>query len=1027
MRQSQAALALIRRTHEGRTHFLAQWNDNRKAFNFVGGHRDADKSFLDCMRRELRDELHLDPDRDCHIHPRPRRLEYTAFSKSARVDTAYTIELFDVELLPHALARIEGNRHNAWVTLEEIRAGRTAWGPGPDGQEIAASAVSDTMLLVLEKAGLVQGGLWIERRLFVSSTFKDFHGERDYLRTQWLPRLQQELKDRRLRIHVELVDLRQGVDTMNVVGPGEMLSEEEVQHRKDQLVLRYCLDAVEHCRPFFIACLGDRYGWIAPLDRTAQVAREKGLQISEDELKRTSVTALEVVYAVSDGAHGRSRARIYLREPLPYDELVATQQMQPAEARDFSDAFAATQEENPEQAHKARDRADRLRSLKEHLRQTLPRRVHTYQGRWEAAQKKVVGLEMWGDQLLKHVLADLQEELRDVLAQRPPTPLEDFVEHRRRGFLGREDQLGEALALASSPTGEGQAWGLCLTAATGAGKSSFFAELYDRLRQRSEELLLAHAAGCGPDSERVEPMLRDWVEQLGSALNIASPLTAKSKTEEVEQAFAGLLNRAARQRRIVVLLDALDQMENTPRARNLSWLPRLWPANARLIATTIPGIPSEALGRQRGVRVQELRPLDMKREAGPIAERFYKLQCGGALNPTVREVLLERQGPVGQPAAGNPLWLRLGIDELTALDADDFARFERDLTKELEDDERGLLKRVGGSPTAATLGDLTGEERHYLMLLHFVAGLPDEVPGLYQRMLERAEEAAGRELTTAFATYIALSRHGWRESDLRPLLTPYMDEGKWNELRFAQLRRCFRAHLVRKGSDGEYDFLHSQMRAAVQRRYLPDPLGEVARHAAIADHLERLPADDPNRVGERMFHLIKARRAEQAALLLADAQGAEALAAHAAVLARHLEIEALVEEHHARLLGQHPPMDERMASLAGAARAQMCRVAMGWLADYLHQPALSDDQRFRLARTFQEALQNTFEPATDVVVQLHLVQLAGVCLAQLAETSPENTKYQLTQAQNLCLTADLLYRLGDLQGVGWHLRQCAQI
>jgi len=38
----------------------------------------------------------------------------------------------------------------------------------------------------------------------------------------------------------------------------------------------------------------------------------------------------------------------------------------------------------------------------------------------------------------------------------------------------------------------------------------------------------------------------------------------------------------------VLLLDALNQLEATPRARQLTWLPRMLPANVRLIATALP-------------------------------------------------------------------------------------------------------------------------------------------------------------------------------------------------------------------------------------------------------------------------------------------------------------------------------------------------------------------------------------------------------------------------------------------------------
>jgi len=64
---------------------------------------------------------------------------------------------------------------------------------------------------------------------------------------------------------------------------------------------------------------------------------------------------------------------------------------------------------------------------------------------------------------------------------------------------------------------------------------------------------------------------------------VADPLPEQASPDEVEAAFYSLLHRVAAERRVVVLLDALDQFEPTPRGRHLTWFKaRQWPANARL-------------------------------------------------------------------------------------------------------------------------------------------------------------------------------------------------------------------------------------------------------------------------------------------------------------------------------------------------------------------------------------------------------------------------------------------------------------
>ncbi len=67
--------------------------------------------------------------------------------------------------------------------------------------------------------------------VFVSSTFRDFHGERDVLAAGVRERLDEQLKD--LGCRVEIIDLRWGVDTAGV-------DEEEAARR----VVDVCLQQV---------------------------------------------------------------------------------------------------------------------------------------------------------------------------------------------------------------------------------------------------------------------------------------------------------------------------------------------------------------------------------------------------------------------------------------------------------------------------------------------------------------------------------------------------------------------------------------------------------------------------------------------------------------------------------------------------------------------------------------------------------------------------------------------------------------
>jgi len=147
MRESLAALAVIRRQQDdGNTLWLAQWNSHWRRYHFVGGHKRPNESFHECMVREVAEELQLTQHVDCLVPDEPlAHLEYTAWSESARAETAYTMELFEVELTGEAaVAKLDADPKNRWLTPGEIRSLRCE-----DGQ-----LVSETMPLLLQKAGL---------------------------------------------------------------------------------------------------------------------------------------------------------------------------------------------------------------------------------------------------------------------------------------------------------------------------------------------------------------------------------------------------------------------------------------------------------------------------------------------------------------------------------------------------------------------------------------------------------------------------------------------------------------------------------------------------------------------------------------------------------------------------------------------------------------------------------------------------------------------------------------------------------
>ena len=144
MRESLAAAALIRREQDGRTLWLAQWNQRWQRYNFVAGHKEPGESFRACLLREVGEELGLAEGADFQVAAEPAaRLQYTAWSDSAGTETTYTVELFAVRLTPDAERHVAADPRNRWLSEDDIRSGRCA-----DG-----ALVSPTMALWLQGAG----------------------------------------------------------------------------------------------------------------------------------------------------------------------------------------------------------------------------------------------------------------------------------------------------------------------------------------------------------------------------------------------------------------------------------------------------------------------------------------------------------------------------------------------------------------------------------------------------------------------------------------------------------------------------------------------------------------------------------------------------------------------------------------------------------------------------------------------------------------------------------------------------------
>ena len=606
--------------------------------------------------------------------------------------------------------------------------------------------------------------IWRIVRIFISSTFRDMHAERDHLVRFVFPELRERCAKRRL--HLVDVDLRWGV------------TEEEAERGK---VLEICLDEIERCRPFFIGLLGERYGWVPP---TYDVPDEPGYDWVREFEPGHSITAMEIYHGVLRNPAMASRAFFYFRDPAFLSDV-------PEEHR------AVFLPENPEAAEK-------LKRLKDDFHQYCPVFENypcAYGGVGEDRKVILRGLEAFGQRVLEDLWSAITQEYPEEVA--PPDELaverayhEAFIENRTQRFIGRRDLLAQMTAYADGD----DAVPLIVTGSPGCGKSALLANFAREYAEAHEDtFVLPHFIGVSPGSTDIRRTLLRLCRELARRFGIADEIP--EEYEELRKVFPRFLEQAASHGKVVLPLDGLNQLDETQRAHTLDWLPQTLPPGLRAIVSTQEGDCLDALRRRRPappeITVGPLGLDDRKEIVRQTLWDYRKRLDERPSNDQMGELLDKGE-------SNNPLYLIVACEELRV-----FGQFEQ------------VTERI--------------------------ASLPEDVPALFEQVLERLERDHGRELIENALSLLDCSWHGLLENEVLELLRREGEEqlprGIW-----AGLYRSLQPYLRPPGEAGEgaLDFFHRQVAKAVRQRYLASEDEEAAGHRRLAEHFHRKadPTDD---------------------------------------------------------------------------------------------------------------------------------------------------------------------------------------
>jgi hypothetical protein len=426
-------------------------------------------------------------------------------------------------------------------------------------------------------------------RVFVSSTFRDMHGEREYLIKKTFPRLRM-LCERRGVAWGE-VDLRWGIT-----------SEDALQGQ----VLPICLAEISRS-DLLIVLLGERYGWIPGEIAPELIDQYRWLA----GCLRDSVTEIEIKHGALRDPNPADRAFFYFRDPHYPDRL-------PAGCY------------RPDYLPEDDDSRRKLRDLKQRIRESGLLIREPYANPSELAEKVLSDLTNYLDRHYPEV--ETPDPLdRELAAHRA------FAASRTRDYIVR---LGDFDHLDAHADGYGPP--LTVIGSSGSGKSALLARWADELPGRhrrapgglasrltrwsarlrsglwpplsssprlpalAEELVISHYVGASPRSANWSAMLRRIMCELQRRLHLDGEIP--DTPIALSTRFAEHLNRAAETARVILIIDGIDQLEDREQALDLDWLPAELPANVRLFLSMSGGRALAEIERRRWPTM-EVRPL----------------------------------------------------------------------------------------------------------------------------------------------------------------------------------------------------------------------------------------------------------------------------------------------------------------------------------------------------------------------------------------------------------------------------------
>lgn len=659
------------------------------------------------------------------------------------------------------------------------------------------------------------GGIkvWKKYLIFISSTFRDMDTERDIIKFDVQRRLNERY--RKKCIQFQFIDLRIGVNT-------EGLAEEKAENE----VLEICLSNIDKARPFFIALIGNRYGWIPDRERWRfifdRLSKEKRVLI--DDSSRKSVTELEILYGAI-GNHGENldHSLFFFRDEASYRGMPENVLADYDDNKNFS-ISAETQ----------RLLNNHLNNLKERI-VSISRQLnfseicHNYSLQWNTETQAFDGTEQFADLVYDSLCAEIDKEIEEMVSDITWQKEEEMnVAYLLQSNTDEKPTLTEYDRLIELSRKHPQ---FCMIAPVGWGKEVLMSQLFHAYSQRKNTICLAAFAGISPYSQTITPILIRWVQQL-QKLAGENPVEMEIEDRnysEIKELFFRLVK--AYKEKGIEIVTFLGNISFFGRIRHRDLFLTWTDSGCRLIATAVPE-NAEQIGNGRShIYLYQLKPAEVKDRL--LIVRSYERLFNVSLPAVVTHKIITEQ-------ANTPLSIALIMTLLS--------NFSTRNMLEIRANGNGVSEMEKINAYIEKLYDMAPRSNTALfsfVLHHLCEGL--EYGPAYEEMVR----------------YLVLSPIGLRESDMELLVS-----GSFRMLHFRTLAFLLKEFIF------EHPFSH---RWYLRKDIRPDELiPAYTERQAYYRKLEKITAelkdDDPQKKSMLFYYAIMAEDSRTSASYLAAAE-----------------------------------------------------------------------------------------------------------------------------------------------------------